>query len=37
MLPEVKIIALALLHQHPGNVDPLIARWLGHSEEYAQA
>jgi len=37
MLPEVKIIALALLHQHPENVDPLIARWLGHSEEYAQA
>jgi len=37
MLPEVKTIALALLHQHPENVDPLIARWLGHSEEYAQA
>ena len=37
MLPEVKTIALALLQHHPDNVDPLIARWLGHSEQYAQA
>ncbi|MGB0449556.1 MAG: ATP-dependent DNA helicase RecG [Porticoccaceae bacterium] len=37
MLPEVKTIALALLQQHPENVDPLIARWLGHSEQYGQA
>jgi len=37
MLPEIKTIALALLQQHPENVDPLIARWLGHSEQYGQA
>ena len=37
MLPQVKTIALALLQHHPDNVDPLIARWLGHSEQYAQA
>ena len=37
MLPEVKSIALALLEHHPENVDPLIARWLGHSEQYGQA
>ena len=37
MLPEVKTIALALLQQHPQNVDPLISRWLGHSEQYGQA
>jgi ATP-dependent DNA helicase RecG len=37
MLPEVKTIALALLQQHSKNVEPLISRWLGHSEQYAQA
>ena len=37
MLPQVKTIALALLQHHPDNVDPLIGRWLGHSEQYAQA
>lgn len=37
MLPEVKTIALALLQHHPDNVDPLIGRWLCHSEQYAQA
>ena len=37
MLPQVKTIAMALLQHHPDNVDPLIARWLGHSEQYAQA
>ena len=37
LLPEVKEIALQLLHNHADNVDPLIARWLGHSEQYGQA
>ncbi len=37
MLPEVKTIALTLLQKHPHHVDPLIARWLGHSEQYGQA
>lgn len=37
LLPEVKEIALLLLNNHADNVDPLITRWLGHSEQYAQA
>jgi ATP-dependent DNA helicase RecG len=37
MLPEIKSIAIDLLHNHPDNIDPLIARWLGHSEQYGQA
>jgi ATP-dependent DNA helicase RecG len=37
LLPEVKEIALQLLHNHADNVDPLIARWLGQSEQYGQA
>ena len=33
MLPEVKAISMQkLLHNYAENVDPLITRWLGHSE-----
>jgi ATP-dependent DNA helicase RecG len=37
MLPQIKATAERLLVNHPENVDPLINRWLGHSEQYAQA
>ena len=37
MLPQIKATAEKLLVNHPENVDPLIYRWLGHSEQYAQA
>ncbi|MDC0089658.1 ATP-dependent DNA helicase RecG [Porticoccaceae bacterium] len=37
LLPEVKRMAIKLLQEYAGNVDPLIGRWLGHSEQYGQA
>jgi ATP-dependent DNA helicase RecG len=37
LLPEVKRMAIKLLQDYTDNVDPLIARWLGHSEQYGQA
>ena len=37
LLREVKRMAILLLHEYADNVDPLIARWLGHSEQYGQA
>ena len=37
MLPQIKATAEKLLVNHPENVDPLINRWLGLSEQYAQA
>jgi ATP-dependent DNA helicase RecG len=37
LLPQIKTTAEALLLNHQNNVDPLIMRWLGHSEQYAQA
>jgi ATP-dependent DNA helicase RecG len=37
MLPDIKIIAETLLVNYPENVDPLIRRWLGRNEQYAQA
>ena len=37
LLPEVKRMAIKLLHNYADNVDPLIGRWLGHSEQYGQA
>ena len=37
LLPEVKRMAIKLLQDYETNVDPLIARWLGHSEQYGQA
>ena len=37
LLPEVKRLAIKLLQDYADNVDPLIARWLGHSEQYGQA
>ena len=37
MLPEIKNIAENVLINAPQNVDALIRRWLGHSDQYAQA
>lgn len=37
MLPQIKQLAQDLLLNHPQNVDALITRWLGQSEQYAQA
>ena len=37
MLPHIKHLAQDLLLNHPQNVDALITRWLGQSEQYAQA
>ena len=37
MLPQIKLLAQDLLLNHPQNVDALITRWLGQSEQYAQA
>ena len=37
LLPEVKRMAFGLLQSYPDNIDPLVARWLGHSEQYGQA
>ena len=37
LLPEVKRMAIKLLQDYADNVDPLIGRWLGHSEQYGQA
>jgi ATP-dependent DNA helicase RecG len=37
MLPQIKVMAHNLLLNQPQNVDPLSSRWLGHSEQYAQA
>jgi ATP-dependent DNA helicase RecG len=37
MLPEIKNLAENLLLNHADTVDGLIDRWLGHSEQYAQA
>jgi ATP-dependent DNA helicase RecG len=37
LLPEVKRMAIKLLQDYADHVDPLIARWLGHSEQYGQA
>ncbi|MDC0953148.1 ATP-dependent DNA helicase RecG [Porticoccaceae bacterium] len=37
MLPQIKHLAENLLLNHPNLVDGLIARWLGQSQQYAQA
>jgi ATP-dependent DNA helicase RecG len=37
MLPQIKSIAAQLLVDHPKSIDPLIRRWLGHKQQYAQA
>ena len=37
MLPQIKSISAQLLIDHPKCVDPLIRRWLGHNQQYAQA
>jgi len=37
LLPEVKRLAIRLLQDFPVAVDPLVARWLGRSEQYGQA
>jgi len=37
LLPQIKQAAESLLNHHPNNVSALIDRWLGSSEQYAQA
>jgi hypothetical protein len=37
MLPHIKHLAESLLLNRPDLADKLIARWLSHSEQYAQA
>jgi ATP-dependent DNA helicase RecG len=37
MLPDIKVVAEKLLLNYPKNIDPLIRRWLGRNEQYAQA
>ena len=36
-IPEVQRLAKALYQRHPELVEPLLRRWLSHSDEYAQA
>jgi ATP-dependent DNA helicase RecG len=36
LLEQVKHMALSLLQQHPAAVEPIIQRWLGDSQQYAQ-
>ena len=37
LLPQIKVAAENLLNQHPKNVQPLLTRWLGNNQQYAQA
>jgi ATP-dependent DNA helicase RecG len=37
LLPQIKKAADCLIKQHPSNVEPLIDRWLGNNQQYAQA
>jgi len=37
LLPQIKQAADCLIQQHPKSVDPLIDRWLGSNQQYAQA
>ncbi|MEH6818257.1 MAG: ATP-dependent DNA helicase RecG, partial [Pseudoalteromonas distincta] len=37
ILNQVRPIAQQMLKQHPEVVDPLIQRWLGNKQNYAQA
>ena len=37
LLPQIKQAAELLIKQHPQSVDPLIDRWLGNNQQYAQA
>ncbi len=36
LLPQVKAMATAFWQQHPHHVEPLIRRWLGDAEQFAQ-
>jgi len=36
LLPQVKVIAQKLLHEHPEHVAPLIQRWLGKNQQYGR-
>jgi len=37
LLPQIKQAAESLIEHHPNNVAPLINRWLGNNQQYAQA
>lgn len=37
LLPQVKAMAEQMLNQHPQQVDDIIKRWMGNSEQFAQA
>ncbi|WP_026970645.1 ATP-dependent DNA helicase RecG [Aliagarivorans marinus] len=37
LLPEAQNLARQLLQQHPETVEPLIQRWLGNKQQFAQA
>ena len=37
LLPQIKMAAETLLNQHSKNVQPLLTRWLGNNQQYAQA
>ena len=37
LLPQIKQAAELLIKQYPQSVDPLIDRWLGNNQQYAQA
>ena len=37
LLPQIKVAAENLLNQYPKNVQPLLTRWLGNNQQYAQA
>ena len=36
-IPRVQQLARQLYQQHPELVEPLLRRWLSHSDDYAQA
>jgi ATP-dependent DNA helicase RecG len=36
MLEQVNVAAASLIEQHPDHVEPIIQRWLGESEQFAQ-
>ena len=37
LLPQIKLAAESLIKQYPNSVDPLLDRWLGINQQYAQA
>ena len=37
LLPRIKSFAASMMEAHPEKIDPIIKRWIGNSEEYANA